>query len=60
MAGFVERDGRTFLYINQALYKEGDVIKVTVKNQPVLLRITKLSRTSLTIAYNDAEMTLKF
>lgn len=60
MTGFVERDGRTFLNINQALYKEGDVIKVTVQNQPVLLRITQLSRTSLTLALNDAETTLKF
>jgi len=47
MTGFVERGGRMFLNLNQAFYKEGDVIKVTVKNQPVLLRITKLSRTSL-------------
>jgi hypothetical protein len=58
--GFVERDGRTLLTINQALYREGDVIKVTVKGQAVYLRVSKLSRTSLTLTLNAAETTLKF
>ena len=58
--GFVEREGRVLLTINQALYKEGDVIKVTVKGQAVYLRISKLSRNGLTLTLNDAETTLRF
>ena len=58
--GFVERDGRIHLTINQALYKEGDVIKVAVKTQTLYLRLTKVTRTSLTLTLNAAETTLKF
>ena len=59
-SGVTERDGRTYLTINQAFYKEGDVIRVTVKGRTVLLRATKVTRTSLTVTLNDAEQTLKF
>ena len=60
VTGFVERDGRILLNINQALYKEGDTVKVTLKGQSVLLRIKKLTRTSLTLTLGDAETTLNF
>ena len=60
VTGAVERDGRTLLNINQALYKEGEVVKVTIKGQSVLLRIKKLSRTSLTLTLGDAETILNF
>jgi hypothetical protein len=57
--GTVEREGRMHLQVNQVLYREGDVIKVTVQGQTLLLRISKMTRTSLTLMLNDAEMTLK-
>lgn len=60
VTGFVERDGRTLLNINQALYREGETIKVAVKGQSVLLRIKKLSRTSLTVVLGEAEHTINF
>ncbi|MBI5770500.1 MAG: hypothetical protein HZA93_22170 [Verrucomicrobia bacterium] len=60
VTGFVERDGRTLLNINQALYREGETVKVAVKGQTVLLRIKKLSRTSLTVTLGEAEHTINF
>jgi hypothetical protein len=60
MSGFVETKDGLHATINQALYKQGDTIKVTVKGQAVYLRVSKLSRTSLTLTLNAAETTLKF
>ena len=51
--------GRVHVSISSNLYKEGDIVKTTVKGQVVLLRITKLSLTSLTFTLNDAEMTIR-
>jgi len=60
ISGFVEREGHVHLTINQALYKEGDVIKVTVKTQTLYLRLSKVTRNSVTLTLNEAEQSLKF
>jgi hypothetical protein len=60
ISGFVELKERLHVTINQSLYKEGDVIKVALKGQTLFLRVTKISRGNLTLALNDAEMTLRF
>lgn len=60
VSGVVEFGGRQLLAVNSRPYKEGDVIQTQVQGQTVYLRVRQISRTTLTLALNEAEMTLKF
>ena len=60
VSGIVEFGGRQHLAVNARPYKEGDIIQTQVQGQPLYLRVRQISRTSLTVTLNEAEMTLKF
>ena len=60
MTGFVETKDGLHATINQALYKQGDKIKVTVKNQTIYLHVSKLTRAGLVLTLNEAETTVRF
>ncbi len=60
VAGTVQINGRAHLIINQAPYKEGDVLNVRVKGQPVYLRVKNISRYSYTLSLNEAEISVKY
>ncbi len=44
----------------ESTYKEGDVISVNLGGDPAPLRVRQITRNSVTLTLNDAEMTLKF
>lgn len=60
VSGVFEVGGRSHLVINKRPYKEGDVIQTQVQGEPVYLRIREISKRSVTLELNEAEMTLKF
>lgn len=60
VAGNVEINGRQHLIINQAPYKEGDVIIVRVKSRPVYLRLKEISRLTFTLTLNDSEFVVRY
>ena len=60
VAGVIQIGGRDHLIINQAPYKEGDVIVGRVKGQPVYLRLKAISRFTFTLTYNDSELAVKY
>lgn len=60
IGGTITRQGRLFLTINSGLYKERDIISITVQDQPVHLRVRQITATSVMFSLNDAEYTLKF
>jgi len=60
MTGVIEIGGRLHLVVNSRPYKEGDVIQTLAEGTRAYLRIRQVSRNSITLAINDAEMTLKF
>jgi len=63
--GSVQIGGRSQLVINsgpnkEGTYKEGDILNLTVQDQPVYLRVRQISRYSVMFSFKDAEVTLKF
>ncbi len=60
VSGIFEIAGRQHLVVNSRPYKEGDVIQATAQGKVIYLRVRQISRTSLTLVLNEAEMTLKF
>lgn len=60
VSGTFEKDGRLYLVINAKPYKDNDVIQTQVQGEPVYMRVRQVSRRSVTVVLNDAEMTLKF
>ena len=46
--------------INQATYKEGDILGVRLQGKPVDLNVRHVSSHSVTIGLNEAELTLQF
>lgn len=60
VSGVFEIGGKQHLVINSRPYKEGDVIQTQVRGVAVYLRVRQISRNSLVLVLNQAEMTLKF
>jgi hypothetical protein len=60
VTGIFEVAGVVHLVINARPYKNGDVLQVTVGNETIYLRIRDVARNLVTLALNDAEMTLKY
>ena len=60
VSGIFEISGRAHLVINSRPYKEGDVVQTLVQGETVYLRVKEISKRSVTLSLNDAEMTLKF
>lgn len=60
VSGVFEIGGRQHLVINARPYKVGDVVQTQVRGEPVYLRVREISRRSVTLALNEAEITLKF
>lgn len=60
VAGTIQINGLAHLVINQVPYKEGDVLSVRVKGQPVFLRVKNISRYSYTLSLNAAELSVKY
>jgi hypothetical protein len=58
--GTFEVGDQFHLVLNARLYKNGDVIQVQVQGQPVYLRVREITRHSVTLAFNETEITLKF
>jgi hypothetical protein len=57
--GLVETGGRMIVVLNDANYKEGDVLTVRLQGSPVVLRIRQITPTQITLGLNDAETTLR-
>jgi hypothetical protein len=55
-----EIGGVSYLLINDKPYKAGDVVKTQVRGEAVLLRVKEFGKRSVTLALDEAEMTLKF
>ena len=60
VSGVLETAGRSHLVINTKSYKIGEVVQTKVKGESVFLRVRNISRNSVTLGLNGAEMTLKF
>ncbi len=60
VSGVFEKGGRSHLVINARPYQEGDVVQTQVSGEKVYLRVREISKRSVTLVLNDAEMTLKF
>jgi hypothetical protein len=60
VSGVFEIGGRSHLVINARPYKEGDVVQTQVKGEAVYLRVREISKRSVTLELNEAELTLKF
>jgi hypothetical protein len=60
VTGNFEIGGQAHLVINSRPYKEGDVVQTQVQGETIYLRVKEISRRSVTLALNDAEMTLKY
>ena len=48
------------LVINKASYKEGGILSVRLQGTPVYLRILRITANSVTLALNEARLTLRF
>ncbi len=60
LGGTIEIGGRTQLVINARPRMEGDVVPTQVLGKTVYVRIKEIAKRSVTLSYEDAEMTLKF
>lgn len=60
ISGVFEIGGRSHLVINARPYKQGDVVQTLVQGEKVYLRVKDISKRSVTLVFNEAEMTLKF
>ncbi len=60
VAGVIQINNRDHLIINQAPYKEGDVIIGRAKGQPIYLRLKAISRFTFTLTYNESELAVKY
>ena len=58
--GAVQIGDRMLAIINQATYKEGDILGVRLTGKPVDLDVRHISSNSVTIGLNQAELTLQF
>ena len=58
--GAVQIGDRMLAIINQATYKEGDILGVRLQGKPVDLDVRHISSHSVTIGLNEAELTLQF
>lgn len=60
VSGVFEISGKSHLVINARPYKEGDVVQTLVQGETIYLRVREISKRSVTLVLNDAEMTLRF
>jgi hypothetical protein len=58
--GLLQVGDRPMVVINKATYKEGGLLIVKVNGAPVYLRIIALTTDSITLALNEARITLHF
>jgi hypothetical protein len=58
--GTLERGGHLYLMINGKPYKDNEVVQAQLQGETVYLRLRQISRTSVTVVLNDAELTKKF
>lgn len=60
VSGVFEIGGRSHLVINARPYKLGDVVQTLVQGEKVYLRVKEISKRSVTLTLNEAELTLSF
>lgn len=60
VSGIVEKDGESYLIMNDKAYKIGSVVQVTVEGETIYLRVREIGRNSVTLALHETEITLKF
>lgn len=59
VTGNLESGGQFRVMINSRPYQEGDLVPTLVAGETVYVRVKEISGRSVTLALNDAEMTLK-
>ena len=59
VSGTVERDD-LYVVVNNRTYKKNDIIPSKAEGEMVYLRVSELTRNTLTLSLRNAEMTLKF
>jgi hypothetical protein len=60
ISGVFEIGGRSHLVINARPYKQGDVVQTLAQGEKVYLRLKEISKRSVTLTLNDAEMSLTY
>jgi hypothetical protein len=60
VSGTVERDEQSYVVVNNRTYKKGDVVPARAEGEMVYLRVGDITRNTLTLTLNSAELTLKF
>ncbi len=60
VSGIFEKGGRSHLVINARPYQQGDVVQTLLRGETIYLRVKEITKRSVTLALNEAEMTLKF
>jgi hypothetical protein len=58
--GFAIQGNRTFFAVGGKNYGEGDSISVPLRAGPVLLRVTRISRSGVTLTLNQVEAEIRF
>lgn len=60
ISGTVIADDKVHLIINQAPYKEGDILTIKTKDSSAKLRVIAIAPGELTLGLNDAVQVIKF
>ena len=60
VSGVFEIGGHSHLVINARPYKQGDVVQTQAQGEKVYLRVKEISKRTVTLTLNEAEMTLKY
>ena len=60
LGGLLQIGDVQVLVINKASYKEGGILSVRLQGTPVYLRILRITANSVTLALNEARLTLRF
>jgi hypothetical protein len=58
--GTMEQMNQSYVMVNQRPYKKGDIIPARAEGEMVYLRVGDITRNTLTLTLNNAELTLKF
>jgi hypothetical protein len=59
LGGLVSLNGQTSLYINQLLYKEGDVILMERRDPKSAVKVIRIAPGVLTLSFNEAKYTVR-
>ena len=60
VGGTVDLGERQHIVINSKPYQPGDIVKASVKGQPIVLCVRDFTRRDVTFTFHNEELTLKF